>query len=221
MWHSLRACVARRWSGLQTRFKHFWEWIVEELRSTWRSVRACVARRWSELQTRFKHFWECIVEELRHTCMSALFVTAIVTIAHDQLGLFNAIDVFAFLAIGNRVAGLENAVSPPTCSTSSGVCVIWIDQKAYETDYSARSPLNRCKLYDDLQKIYQRNPKLLVIDLDLSPALWLMRLGSADPEHQAECQRALYSLIETSSAQTVLMSPFRVLKDHVRKRKER
>src|SRR6266446_558611 len=171
----------------------------------WHSLRSFVARRWSGLQTLSKHVWYHIVDELRYTWRSAIFVVAVVTIAHHQVGLFNAVDWYAFLFFGNLV-------TVPLPTSSPEVFVMSIDQEAYESDYSARSPLNRCQLCYDLEKLYEVRPKLLVIDLDLSPALWLMRPDSTDPK-QAQCQRDLYSLIKKYGAKTVLMSPFSV-SDH-------
>jgi hypothetical protein len=93
--------------------------------------------------------------------------------------------------------------------------VVQIDQAAAESRYLDRSPLDRCELLTDLGAVYAAMKKhrsdLLVIDLDLSPARWLLTdTGSLTVE--ARCQAALYRMIRGAAAEsppvrTVLMTP--------------
>lgn len=49
--------------------------------------------------------------------------------------------------------------------------VVAIDGETHKREYLERSPLNRCVLLSHVKEIYDSAPSLVVIDLDLSPAL--------------------------------------------------
>jgi len=159
--------------------------------------------------------WGHFFGKLTHHLPAALIVTSLVAIGHHQFHLLDAIDGYAFLGVGNLSAidASHSRLKDPT------VAVVGIDDKSHEDFFRQRSPLNRCELQRDLESLYLAvpPPKLLVIDLDLSPAL-----SSADglvARQEAECEEKLWKLLERNSdiesvqrtTRTVLMKPFSVL----------
>ncbi|MFJ3485925.1 CHASE2 domain-containing protein [Pseudomonas sp. NPDC090202] len=142
-----------------------------------------------------------------HHLPAALMVSALVTICHHDLHLLDAIDGYAFFTIGNltaKDASLERGNTPT-------VAVVQIDPRSHEDVYRERSPLNRCELKKDLESIYTlpEPPKLLVVDLDLSPAL---PMDGAAGEADRACEEQLRQLLMVPrSTRTVLMAPFEVL----------
>jgi CHASE2 domain-containing sensor protein len=148
---------------------------------------------------------------LCHEWRAIVFVAVVVAIAHYSEWL-NVVDVQPFLAIGNLTAAFV-AIAPGelTSLADARVVVLEIDSERYDKKYHARSPLDRCQLLSDLGAIYAANPRLLVIDIDLSPALWLMMAPGTDSTGQLKCENDLKSLIKKSSEKgikTVLMRPF-------------
>ncbi|NBB12272.1 CHASE2 domain-containing protein [Pseudomonas sp. SLFW] len=140
-----------------------------------------------------------------HHLPAALVVAALVGVFHHDLHWLDAIDGYAFFGIGNltaKDAALELGNTPT-------VAVVLIDQKSHEDYYRERNPLNRCELKKDLEAIYALGPALLVVDLDLSPALPLA--GAAGIEDR-RCEESLKQLfMQQRPTRTVLMEPFELL----------
>lgn len=140
-------------------------------------------------------------------------VAAVVHYFHHDLHLLDAVDGYAFLAIGNLTAG---SISQQL-GKDPRVAVILIDQKSNEDYYAGRSPLDRCQLTNDLTAIYKLPgpPKLLVIDLDLSPVLPELEGDAgaiARNQQAARCDnRLLKLLMQRRATDTVLMAPFKML----------
>lgn len=144
--------------------------------------------------------------------MAAVFVAACVTVAHASFKWFGAIDTYAFMAVGNVAAQFwARADAAPHAAI-----VVRIDEQSFLTRYRERSPLDRCELGKQLRAIYDAQPHVVVIDLDLSPADWAQHEKQRDPEREADarkeraCQDALERTIANSGADTgtVLMKPF-------------
>jgi len=155
-----------------------------------------------------------------HHLPAALMVAAIVSICHHQLHLLDAIDGYAYLAIGNLTA---NSIAQEN-SNDPTVGVILIDQKSNEDIYQERSPLDRCELKKDLETLYYlpKPPKLLVVDLDLSPSFSDSPVDppessepGKDPDNPAEedCDEQLLTLLKQphNGTHTVLMTPLNML----------
>lgn len=143
------------------------------------------------------------IAHLAHHLPAALAVASLVAIGHLQFHLLDAVDGYAFVAIGN-LSALDSANHGDGGAT---VAVVVIDQQSHEDFYRERSPLDRCELARDLGSLYQLAPKLLVVDLDLSPSL--PDAGSAPTV--ADCESRLDQLIrEERDTRTVLMEPFPV-----------
>jgi CHASE2 domain-containing protein len=139
-----------------------------------------------------------------------VFVAAVVAIGHGH-GWLDFIDGYAFLVLGKLTAGrLAVASDASTPPGQVGAFVVEIDQRRYEEQYSARAPLDRCALHRDLTRVYEAGPRLLVVDIDLSPALWLMNPSRQDPSDQKGCEERLYRLLEdhADKTRTVLVAPF-------------
>jgi CHASE2 domain-containing sensor protein len=152
--------------------------------------------------------WQHICEEWQAT----VFVVAVVTIIHTDYGWFDAVDRSALLIISHLSAFDGEGDSK---SQDPKVVILGIDDKTHEEIYFERSPLDRCALLSDLKVIYENKPRLLAIDLDLSPPIWMEKLKPKESasERQVECQKQLYSLIKSnagSNVKTVLMAPFNV-----------
>jgi CHASE2 domain-containing protein len=149
---------------------------------------------------RVLHRWD---EPLR----TAIVVASLATLAAHHLGWVRAIDGYAFAMIGNLTTlRADDGTRGPE---NAGVVVLELDQRAYDERYGARSPLDRCALRVDLERVYAAGPRLLVVDFDLSPPLWV---GQPSPEatRQLECQERLDGVISDRGRTTVLMKPFDV-----------
>ncbi|MCY1292432.1 hypothetical protein D9M69_427920 [compost metagenome] len=161
------------------------------------------------------------IHGLLHHLPAALVVASLVTIGHHQFHMLDAIDSYAFLAIGNRSAFAASR------EQSATTAVVSIGPASHEKYYRGRSPLNRCELLNDLQALYVgpegRSPKVMVIDLDLSPSTLLSHIPLdkrrvskeqrnllSGERKEAVCEEALYRLLESRQCvtKTVLMTPF-------------
>ncbi|MGY2262313.1 CHASE2 domain-containing protein [Pseudomonas sp. SDO55104_S430] len=154
-----------------------------------------------------EHWLAHFLSVCTHHLPAALMVAAIVGICHHRFHLLDAVDGYAFLGIGNLTAHdvSQDLGDRPT------VAVVLIDQQSHEDYYRERNPLDRCELKKDLEAIYDlpKPPKLLVIDLDLSPSMPV-----AGPENDAAeyCNALLRTLLgQLRPTQTVLMAPFEML----------
>jgi CHASE2 domain len=127
-------------------------------------------------------------------------VTALVTIVHMHFGWFDVVDRFAFVVLGHISS--RNLKEPPH------TVLVVIDEKTQVEGYLNRSPLDRCELKKHLGLIYGSQPRLVVVDIDLSPALWIQQTASIEASEQNRCEEALHSLIKSNGGKTVLMQPF-------------
>lgn len=155
---------------------------------------------------------------------SAILVAAVVFLIHHNSNWLNAIDGYAFMAIGQL-----GFVAEPKGSESA--IALLIDSETYETRYLERSPLSRCALLEDLTPLYAANPDLVAIDIDISPALWTVRPAksaeSGKPTEQGlfqsevDCEDKLYSMIKQHKKKTVIMEPFDVSDQAVELKKKK
>ncbi|MBO3275741.1 CHASE2 domain-containing protein [Pseudomonas schmalbachii] len=152
-----------------------------------------------------------------HHLPAALVVASLVTIGHHKFHLLDAVDTYAFLGIGNLTAFLttecnsRDAKKDKRCRPPQ-ITVAGIDQLTYEKHYRERSPLDRCQLRHDLRAFYEspRPPRMMVIDLDLSPTPTEASYGNVPMQDKNDCDEQLYKLITDNqlSTRTVLMEPF-------------
>ena len=147
------------------------------------------------------------VQHMRDDWPATIFVAAFMVFLESQFGWLDAINGHAFVAIGN-VAGIPQT----TGKDKAKALVVLIDGVAAESRYLDRSPLDRCKLEEDIAAVYSAMGKrlnLLVIDLDISPARWLAT--DSGNKTEAGCETSLYKRIiqaKKDGIQTVLMRPF-------------
>ena len=177
-------------------------------------------------------WWRHLIQHVREEWPATIFVAAVVAVVHTHLGWLDAIDGYAYFAIGIP-STVPFSVELPFFGKlqnhdekGAKALVVLIDQRAKESSYLNRAPLTRCRLHHDLEQVYtamgilnqQRKDRLdvLVVDLDISPTLWLSRPDAATaPEITEEyrCEDKLYELIKkpkTTSPypiRTVLMTP--------------
>ncbi len=146
----------------------------------------------------FKHY-------VKSEWSSTVFVAAIVTIFNVHFHWLAAIDAYAFVGFGN-IASLDAAYA----SAPPSAIVVEIDSLTFERVYGERSPLPRCVLRDHLAAIYEAGPNVVAIDLDLSPAVWLLA-GEPDPRGEAGCEKEIYDGIHKAALEQhisfVLMEP--------------
>ena len=151
---------------------------------------------------------------------SAVLVAALVFIIHHQFHWLDAVDGYAFLGIGHE--GFVERLNKP-----KRVVAVLIDQAAHQSRYREQSPLSRCQLHRDLKRLYAAKPSLVAIDIDISPANWLIgrsapalsaslagwRCSPAESvvDNEADCEEKLYCMIkDEKDTTTVIMKPFDV-----------
>lgn len=126
-------------------------------------------------------------------------MTSLSGIIQEHTKFFHVFDHFSYTIASNLTLSSQKQ------ATSS--FVIGIDNETFEGNFREQSPLNRCELARQLDAIYDREPTLVVVDLDLSPTIASIKegIGSAD----AICQERLNRrIIEAHSTKTVLLNPF-------------
>ena len=88
--------------------------------------------------------------------------------------------------------------------------VITINDKLYETKFKQSSPLDRYELHNIFEQILENKPKVLAVDLDLSPG----------PEGSTEGETELYNLLkQAKGTEIVLITPDKVYSDDLINRK--
>lgn len=161
--------------------------------------------------------------------MPAICVAAIVTLIHQKTSWLDPVDALVFTDISNsasyqKLLAEKSPEDEQRLLQERRATVISIDTDSYSADYGERVPLSRCKLLDHLAAIYKRQPALLVIDLDLSPAKWLQNAAHANngvgcsmqtqastmnAACESQCETQLYDLIKRGRpTKTVLLLPF-------------
>jgi CHASE2 domain-containing sensor protein len=155
----------------------------------------------SQSKKNIGHRYSFVLEHIDEKWRATVFVAACVTIAHLQFNWFDAVDSYAFLALGNRVSHAMGVAATQTVRPDpDSVVVVRIDEQAFRTRFRERSPLNRCALSSQLAAIYKAEPEIVVIDLDLSPAV----------VDEGNCQAQLHATLKrwARSIRTVVMEPF-------------
>lgn len=166
--------------------------------------------------SQFREFRDHLRKEWRAT----LFIVAAMFIIHHKTNWLDPIDNYAFALIGHP--GDAEFLAKPRDEKAAMALVVLIDETANAINYHDRSPLNRCQLLHDLQVVYSAMERsnqeigsykldLMVVDIDISPALWLLKASDSPPEKK--CEDDLYAMINEHAQKgirTVLMTPFQV-----------
>jgi CHASE2 domain-containing sensor protein len=158
------------------------------------------------------------LDYIREEWRSTIFVAACVTIAHLGFNWLDAVDGYAFMAVGNRVSQATAGAAAAAEPKSGSVVVVRIDEQTFRTRYRERTPLDRCVLSRQLGAIYQAKPHVVVVDLDLSPADWARHEVSPEALAERQCQTDLEKLLAKNvreGIRTVVMEPFDSLDSEV------
>ncbi|WP_445672041.1 CHASE2 domain-containing protein [Pseudomonas inefficax] len=166
-----------------------------------------------------EHWLAHLLSVCTHHLPAALMVAAVVFIFDHRLHWLKAIEGYAFLGIANVTA----QDMPLPDSSAATVTLVLLDQNNHEDFYRGRNPLDRCQLWQDLSDIYALKPKLLVIDLDLSPGLPLLHPDGSEDLSSLDCDNKLQVLLAQSDAEThtVLIAPFPMLDAQAQQRSEK
>jgi hypothetical protein len=152
----------------------------------------------------------------------------LITVINHLSGALHPFDAYVYFALANAraVAHLPPSI-PDKPNMAAPTLVVTIDEDRYADEYGQAAPLSRCPLLRDIERIYDAVPAAVVIDLDISPAVWLSRAAppAADVVNgrcknapyadqvsarcQAECEELIYKRLERPGPPaTVLMLPF-------------
>jgi hypothetical protein len=151
-------------------------------------------------------FCAFLVHWFRHEWASVLFVVCAVTVLHHT-GPLKAVSHLSLLMLSQLHAHLA---SEPVAAPSKDIRVwlVTIDPDDFESRFEGRRPLPRCPMADDLEKILDSNPRVLAIDLDLSPIT-----GATSDEKT--CQTRLDKMLkrgaespEAHGTRIVVLAPF-------------
>jgi len=143
----------------------------------------------------------------------ALLVTAVATILDMQLKWLEPLQQAVFVVIANYVALHGSNPTPER----PRVEVVEIDEPAFAQVYNSESPLSRCRLFEQLHAIYEAEPNVVAVDLDLSAAdVQPGAVPTGTPacavgtECEVECEAKLYEEIRRATQEgisTVLLAP--------------
>lgn len=128
---------------------------------------------------------------------SVLFSAGIALILESR-GVLQVLTKFSLLVVSSLAAQAPQA---PHAMLPGMPAVVLLNQQDFIARYGERSPLDRCTLAADIQKVLDKAPARLAIDFDLSPLI----AASSD---ERQCQRSLDELLDRHAATLVLLVPF-------------
>lgn len=133
-----------------------------------------------------------------------LFVVSLVTVLHG-IHFLAPVSHVSLLILANFHSG--RTYTPPA-GKGIEVLLVGIDEEDFDGRYQERRPLYRCALADDLEWLLEAGPKVLAIDLDLSPL-------AKPSEAETQCQDRLDQLLDgdlpegkKATSTIVLIEPF-------------
>jgi hypothetical protein len=133
---------------------------------------------------------------VRHWAPAAF--SAAITIVLDSLGFLQLFTKLSWLVLFSMPAAVPEAA----VNFQPGMpAVVLITEADFVTRYGEKTPLDRCVLAADIQKVLAKSPQRLAIDFDLSPML-----GSNVTDEQ--CQQRLDSLLDEQSQKLIVLVPF-------------
>lgn len=127
----------------------------------------------------------------------AIVFSAALSVALDAAGLMEPLVKVSTLLVDALEAG---HASFDTGGVARGPVVVTIDDIDYEARYAETSPLNRCVLAGDLQRVLAKDPRQVVVDLDLAPPV------APDPT-QLACQQRLDRLLDANARRLTVLLP--------------
>jgi hypothetical protein len=133
---------------------------------------------------------------VRHWAAAAF--SAAMTIVLEHLGFLQLFTKLSWLVLFS----LPAAVPETGVNFQPGMpAVVLITEADFVTRYGEKTPLDRCVLAADIQKVLAKSPQRLAIDFDLSPML-----GSNAMDEL--CQQHLDSLLDEHSQKLIVLVPF-------------
>ncbi len=148
---------------------------------------------------------------------AAIFIASCLLIL-EQGHWLEGLDIATFqLAVPQQFS--EPGVVPEMFINNPGFLkVVTINDKLYETRFKQSSPLDRCELHDIFKKILENKPKVLAVDLDLSPSPKEIADGESQQYNVGEDK--LYKLLkQNKDTEVVLITPSKVYSDDLIDRK--
>lgn len=142
-------------------------------------------------------FTERVFEFVQEQWRAVLFSAGIALILESR-GVLLVLTKFSLLVVSSLAA----QAPPAAHALAPGMpTVVLLTSQDFITRYGERSPLDRCTLSADIQRVLDKAPARLAIDFDLSPLI------AASTDEQ-QCQRRLDTLLDQHASTLVLLVPF-------------
>lgn len=147
----------------------------------------------------FRHLADTCAHHFNADLRASLFSAALAVLAL-KVGALAILTKLSLLVVSNQAL----LSAPQVALDGNGPIVLYLSENQWQQRYLERAPLDRCKLAEDLAQLLAHQPRQLLVDFDLSPAM---------QETQAGCQQQLDQLLDQHAEKLVLLMPFRVGSD--------
>lgn len=149
-----------------------------------------------------------VIEFFRANWAAAAFSSAL-TVALEHWGYLQLFTKLSWLVLFS----LPTTGSETTVKFQPGMpAVVLIEEADFVTRYGEKTPLDRCVLADDIQRVLSKSPQRLAVDFDLSPML-------GNNAMDAQCQARLDSLLDEHSERLIVLVPFTTSNPALREKK--
>ncbi|PUE06697.1 hypothetical protein B9Z51_12150 [Limnohabitans sp. T6-5] len=140
---------------------------------------------------------------------AAAAFSAAMTIVLEHLGYLQLFTKLSWLVLFS----LPTTGAQTPVSFQSGMpAVVLIQEADFVTRYGEKTPLDRCVLAGDIQRVLAKSPQRLAVDFDLSP---MMGNNAMD----VQCQARLDSLLDENSERLIALVPFATSNPALREKK--
>lgn len=147
----------------------------------------------------FRHLADTCAHHFNADLRASLFSAALAVLAL-KVGALAILTKLSLLVVSNQAL----LSAPQVALDGNGPIVLYLSENQWQQRYLERAPLDRCKLAEDLAQLLAHQPRQLLVDFDLSPAM---------QEPQAGCQQQLDQLLDQHADKLVLLMPYRVGSD--------
>lgn len=161
-----------------------------------------------------------------HEWASILFVVCFITVLHAvSYGPLKPLSRLTMLVLLHAHAGSASAAgSRSGPGPDAPVWLVFVDDSGFERFYGERRPFNRCALLRDLESVASAKPKVLVVDLDLSPLVLAPLVFSpreAPSAEERQCELKVYGLPERyPKVKFVIVDPLKAVTDDSQSEKQ-
>ena len=171
----------------------------------------------------FQILKEIVFDLLGYNLVKLLFLASVVFLIHHKTDLLKPFDDMSIALIDilseDEIQITSNLKSIPTFSVALNsdrnkkkqkFYVIVINKTVYLDTFLGISPLDRCALSAVLSNILKKKPKLLAIDIDLSPICSNNKENSIYSYYE-NCQRKLDKILKSYAQKTkiILIDPYK------------